>query len=71
MGKQQVDECTKKFQQRWKNSKRGCEYYEEGRQREVKATKQHKLLKDQERENVEDGGKKMFREYVHNESRVF
>lgn len=37
---------------------RDCEYYEEGRQREVKAAKQHKLLKDQERENVEGEGKK-------------
>lgn len=57
MGKQQVDECTKKFQQRWKNSKRGCEYYEEGTQREVKAAKQHKLLKDQERMGTMEGKK--------------
>lgn len=47
MGKQQVDECTKKFQQRWKNSKEAVNIMK----KEVKAAKQHKLLKDQEREN--------------------
>lgn len=36
---------------------RDCEYYEEGTQREVKAAKQHKLLKDQERMGTMEGKK--------------
>lgn len=52
MEKQQVDECTKKFQQRWKNSKEDVNIMKRvDRGKLKKAGKQHKLLKDQEREN--------------------
>lgn len=53
MEKEQIDECTKKFQQRWKKGKEAVNITRsvDRRKKLKKAEKQYKLLKDQEREN--------------------